>query len=149
MANKGVEILVVYDRFPEIAVGLEKAISQVVRKAAFDIQAYAASIAPVDTGFLKSSIYVVTKAASTYGIGVANPPQGAFMMDEVPTPNSDQEAIIAVGANYGVYLEFGTVHMDAQPYMTPAAEAIRPSFEAALSQIEGMVSLLAGIGSIG
>lgn len=144
MANE-VVIEVIYDRFPEIAAALPKVVSGIVRKAAFDLAAWAMATAPVDTGFLKSSIYVVTHESSTYGLGVTSPPKDAYLLDEVPQPESPTEAIIAVGANYGVYQEFGTVHMGAQPYLTPAAEAIRPAFLAALESLETYLTVLSGI----
>lgn len=35
---------------------------------------------------------------------------------------------VAVGADYGIYLEHGTVHMAPRPYMAPMAEALRGPF---------------------
>ena len=56
-----------FNHFDQVADQLLNALSDVVTKTAFDIQATAASIAPVDTGFLKNSIYVETYTNSTYG----------------------------------------------------------------------------------
>ena len=36
---------------------------------------------------------------------------------------------------YGVYVEYGTHRMAARPYLTPAAEAARPGFVAAMSKL--------------
>lgn len=143
-----VTIEVISDAFPEIAAALPGIVGQLVRKAAFDIQAWAAAAAPVDTGFLKSSIYVVTKDSSTYGQGVTNPPEGAEMLDEVSAPGSPTEAIVAVGASYGVYVEFGTVFMNAQPYLTPAAEAVRPMFIASLETLERYITALSTLADV-
>jgi HK97 gp10 family phage protein len=52
--------------------------------------------APVDTGFLRNSIGVVSVTS--------------------------REAVIGVGAEYGVYQEMGTRFMRAQPFMRPALE---------------------------
>jgi len=40
-------------------------------------------------------------------------------------------AIVADGVEYGIYQEFGTVKMGAQPFMSPAVEAVRPGWDAA------------------
>lgn len=118
-----------FNRFPEIAQQLHSQAGQVVRKTAFVIEGGAKTRAPVDTGFLKNSIYASTSEGSDYG-GAS----GGKMLEEVK-PANDQEAIIGVGAEYGEYVENGTVHMAAQPYLTPAAEAARPGFIAAMKQI--------------
>lgn len=84
---------------------------QVVRKAAFDIEAKAKQKAPVDTGFLRNSIAMVD------------------------TDAGDGQAEVVVGADYGTYVEFGTSSREAQPYMTPAVEAVRPQFEKGLAAL--------------
>ena len=43
----------------------------------------------------------------------------------------DLEAVVSVGAEYGVYQEYGTSRMPAQPYLTPAVEANRRPFHQA------------------
>jgi HK97 gp10 family phage protein len=119
-----------FNHWGQIANALPKVASQIVRKAAFDIQAQAASRAPVDTGFLKNSIYTVTADSSTYKGGDKSLP-------EVETPENDQTAYVAVGAEYGIYVEMGTRFAPAQPYFYPAVDAVKPGFDAALSAIEG------------
>ena len=134
----GFEVL--FNRFPELTVALEKAISQMVRKAAFDIQAMAMATAPVATGFLKSSIYVVTHDRSTYASSLnkafVKGHDVAKLMDEVEPPPDDQTAYVAVGAEYGIYVEYGTSKMAAQPYLTPAYEFVRPSILEAMARLE-------------
>ncbi len=129
-----------FNHFPQLRDALRAASGRFVKKAAFDIQAEAATRAPVATGFLKNSIYVVTSDSSTYGAqGTA-----AAMLPEVPAPDTDTEAIIAIGAPYGIYVEYGTVRMAAQPYLVPAAEAVRPSFEAAMRRLEAAMASAGG-----
>lgn len=141
-----------WNLLPEVPGALDKAISKVVRKAAFDIQRAAAQNAPVDTGFLKSSIYVVTKGASTYGAAAENASGkngDAELLPEIDQPPNDRTAYVAVGANYGIYQEFGTVNMPAQPYLTPAAELVRPQYLAAMRSLEGLLlSNLGGGGNV-
>lgn len=81
-----------------------------IAKAAADIEAQAKARAPVDTGLLRSSIN--------------QPPTGDSMRRVVESP-----------VNYSVYQEYGTSKMPAQPYMTPAVELVRPSFEAAMRKL--------------
>lgn len=125
-----------FNHFPKISEALHTALSQVVRKTAFDIQAKAASNAPVDTGFLKNSIYTVTSEGSTYGQGGSSTHKGSYLLPEVEKPEDDLTAYIGVGANYGIYLEYGTRYMAPRPYFLPAVEATRGPFEEALSRIE-------------
>jgi len=118
-----------FNHFPELAKQIHDAAVAIVKKAAFDVEAAAKGFAPVRTGFLRNSIYVRTADDSDYG-------GGADLLPEIEAPESDQEAWVAVGANYGIYLEFGTRFMAAQPYMVPGAEQVRGGFEQAMQALE-------------
>jgi len=100
-------ITVTFDRFPEIAAALPEKASQVVRKASFDIEGQAKNRVPVDTGALKNSISTEFEDNGLTGI-------------------------IAPHMEYATFVEFGTKRMSAQPYMTPAAEAVMPAFVSAM-----------------
>ena len=145
------ELIVIYDLLPEIVTQLDRAVDAAVRKAAFDIQRGAQQRAPVDTGFLKNSIYTVTENKSGYDQAYlkadSKNPEGE-MLPEV-APAGKHEAYVAVGASYGVYVEFGSVHHSAQPYLTPAAEYEWPAFQAALAKIEAKLEVSGGIVSSG
>lgn len=80
-----------------------------VQKAAHDVEAHAKGRAAVDTGNMRASI-----AASQTGA---------------------LSAEVNAGAYYSVFVEFGTYKMGAQPFMVPAAEAVRPMFIAAMSRL--------------
>lgn len=80
-------------------------------KAAFDIEGHAKTMAPVDTGFLMSSI-----VASGAGLG--------WRVD--------------AGAHYAIYQEFGTRHMAARPFFIPAIETVRPTYIAAMAKIAAL-----------
>lgn len=71
----------------------QEAIKAAINKAAFDTEALAKANAPVDTGFMKSSIHAV-------------PGEG--------------ESSVNVGASYSWYVELGTHKMKAQPFLFPA-----------------------------
>lgn len=128
------ELIVVYDLLPEIAAKIEETASKVVRKSAFDVQAAAQANAPVDTGFLKNSIYVEMRDTSTYG-QVQQPEGDQTLLPEVEKPENSTTAFVAVGANYGLFVEYGSAHGPAQPYLTPAVELYAPAFRAALNKI--------------
>ena len=98
------------DKLDKIAADLRPRASEIVRKTAADIEARAKTTVPVDTGNLKNSIQTEMEPDST-------------------------EAIVGTAVNYSVYVEYGTRRMAAKPYMTPAAEAARPAFEAAMKTL--------------
>lgn len=122
-----------FNHFGQVAEAFKPAISQVVRKTALEWVAQAASSAPVDTGFLKNSIYSVTSDGSGYQ-------GGDKALPEIAGPADDQSAFVAVGAEYGVYVEFGTSRAPAQPYFYPAMEKVRPGFESAIAAIQNKLA---------
>jgi HK97 gp10 family phage protein len=103
-------ITVKYNNFAKIAAALPKATGVIVRKAAFDVEATAKTLVPVDTGMLKNSI-----------------------MTEEVSPTS---MIVAPHTEYAAYVEWGTVKMAARPYLRPAAERVRAPFVYAMSKLE-------------
>lgn len=88
---------------------LYEELHQVIIKTAYDVEAQAKQRAPVDTGFLKSSI-------------------------QAKQTNDPLTMEVVVGAQYGIYQEFGTVKMAAHPYLIPAVEVVRPGFQSAVEQ---------------
>jgi HK97 gp10 family phage protein len=96
------------NRIPSIIATFPGAISKVVTKTAFDIEASAKVICPVDTGALSGSIKADVKEFT---------------------------ATIAPHKEYDAYVEFGTIKMAAQPYMRPAADLNEPKFTAAIDAI--------------
>lgn len=109
MASSGFEWEVVYDNFPQIIRGMATKADQIVRKAAFDIQAGAQQRAAVRTGAMRASIHARRVGPAHWEVNV--------------------------GVEYGVYVEYGTVHMAAQPFLRPSIEAVRPSFNAAMKGV--------------
>ena len=100
---------VVFNKLPALSKQAAELAHLAVYKAAFDIEANAKAIVPVDTGFLKNSISV--------------------------TPAGDLTAFVGPHAEYAIHVEFGTYKSRAQPYLMPSAEKVRPAFIAAMSQI--------------
>ena len=130
-----------YNHFALIAARLPGAMDAMVRKAAFDVQAAAQSVLRtgygLDTGFMKSSIYTVTSTGSGYGQRLVNPGDRelAPQVERTISPNV-VSAIVAVGASYGLFVEYGTSKMAARPFLIPAAEKVQPAFLAAMSRLE-------------
>lgn len=89
--------------------------SQVVRKTALDVQRDAQTLAPVDTGFLQSSI-------STTIAG-----------------DGEMSAEVGPTAHYGIYVEMGTSRMSPQPYLFPAADRHEQNFYEAIAQLGGSI----------
>jgi HK97 gp10 family phage protein len=89
---------------------LRERASAVVRQAALEVMDGAKRLCPVDTGTLRGSINVSVEEgglAATVGTNVA----------------------------YAPYVEYGTRRMAAKPYLRPAADEVRPHFEAAMREI--------------
>lgn len=84
-----------------LAVAIATPEKNMLERAAIEVQATATRLAPVDTGRLQASIdYVVTEDA------------------EGPV------ALIGTNVPYGIFVELGTVHAAAQPFLRPALEAL-------------------------
>lgn len=110
MANKSsVTWVEVRNDFPRIIKGMQPRAAAVVAKAALDIQAQAQARAPVDTGTLRASIRAKRISATHWEVWV--------------------------GVDYGIYLEYGTRHMAAQPYMRPAVASVAESFRKAMRKV--------------
>lgn len=137
------ELIVTFNKLPELGVALHGILAEHVKAIAAAIRRDAYDLAPVQTGFLRSALYVVTHDASTYGQGGIDPPPGAYLLPEVARPADDQTAIVAAGANYSIYQELGSRRNLAQPYLGPAVEGLAIRFnsggdiEAKLAKVVG------------
>lgn len=100
---------IVENKFPQIIAGMEAKADAIVTKTAMDLEAHAKSRAPVDTGTLKNSIQATRVGAAHWRI--------------------------VVGADYGMYVEWGTVNMAAQPFFQPAIQAVTPAFLTAIRKV--------------
>lgn len=89
-------------------------VSAVLRKTAYDIEADAKVLAPVDTGTLMGSISTTITGDGRHGTMAAE---------------------IGPTAEYGAFVEEGTSRMAPQPYMGPAFDRRSPLFEAAVARI--------------
>lgn len=113
MAGKtGVTVKVVSNRLPAISAAIKPAVVDEVKKATFDVEAKAKAKVPVRTGTLRRSIHSVFE-------------------------NDGLRGIVGPSVEYGKFVEFGTRHMGARPYMRPAAEAVLPKFADAVKRALG------------
>lgn len=103
---------------PEIRRNARLAARAVVIKTVADIKANAQANCPVDTGQLRASIYGRTE--------------------------SELSGRVFTGTDYAEYVEYGTTRAAAQPFLLPAAETVRPAFEAAMAQIVTGAAVTAG-----
>lgn len=107
MANSGTFVVKVEKNdFPKIARELPRNAEKIVAKAAMDISAHAKVRAAVDSGFMRASIQARRVATAHWRV--------------------------TVGAEYGLYVEKGTRHTRAQPFVEPAVQTVRPVFQAAM-----------------
>lgn len=107
MAQPKMHIRVESNRFPDLINKAPDRARELVKKAAYELEARAKTEVPVDTGNLRNSI-------------------------RTSFENGGLTGIVSTNVEYAAYVEFGTVKMAAQPYMTPAAEQVRKSFERAV-----------------
>lgn len=91
--SSGSNLEVVQDNTEEVSLAIKQAIRSALREIGERAVGYATDIVPVRTGNLKSSI--------------------AYDAD-------DRQVIIGSDVTYASYVEMGTVHMAARPYLRPA-----------------------------
>ena len=56
-------------------------------------------------------------------------------------PKEKVVRFVADGVEYGIYQEMGTSKMGAQPFMSPAVEAVRGSFEKSFDGIDSLTMI--------
>lgn len=93
-----VHFIVVYNHIPALIAEVEMVSRGAPKRVADRIVTTAKSIVPVDTGYLKSSIFA-------------------------ESGERGKSADVIVGAPYAAFVEYGTYKMAAQPFLTPAFEA--------------------------
>ena len=131
-SNGSVSVEIDTKKLNEILKALPGNRDKAVRAIAFSIEGKAKVKTPVDTGALRSSIYVRT-AQGDFSSRTAN--SGPPLLPEKADPNLAREtlpsvkpgeAVIGPSVEYGIHVEFGTSKQAAQPYLGPAVtEAAR------------------------
>lgn len=121
------------DYLERLIAALPDRCGRIARHTAEEIRDTAQDYSAVVTGAQQASVYVVTSDESTYDEAVAaaraaNPDVELLPEVEAPPPGV---AVVAVAVVYGASNEF-----DHQAFLGPAAEDVRPRYEAALSHLE-------------
>ncbi|MEM0095037.1 MAG: HK97 gp10 family phage protein [Candidatus Bathyarchaeia archaeon] len=83
----------------------QRNIQEHLERWAMEVREYARALAPVRTGRLRNSIY---------------------------TRTSGWTVEVGASAEYAIYVEFGTRHMQAKPFLRPAVEEHLPTLENAI-----------------
>lgn len=103
------------NRFAELQRKLPHIAIQIVEKHTDAAVSLMKQLAPVRTGFMRDSIKKVPLPDEMQGFKVSRG--------------------IEIGAFYWVFVEYGTVNMSAQPFVTPTLENIRVGFVAEAATI--------------
>lgn len=129
------------NRIPAMQVQVQSKMQAAVEKTARNIRDFASQIAPRDTGSLAESLYVSSPAGSDYGqragVAASRNPQ-ATIQPEVqpqfvlslsgPASQNAYVAVVGVAAGHGIFQEFGTRYMGAQPFLYPAVLGLQGQF---------------------
>lgn len=124
---------------PGIANAVRQRAGQAIRATAFEVLRRAIQKAPVDTGFLANSGYVVTngtngyeaaKAAASAKFTAKNPQAvNAPGFTDSQSVSVPLRAIVAFGAEYARFVHDGAHNRAGVPYLTQAMEDERTAFE--------------------
>lgn len=99
-------------KFDQLSERMKRNISEVLNEGATICVSLAKQLSPVDTGFMKANITQTDEASP-----------------------EKLRAAIESGADYSVFVEYGTVNMDAQPFFTPAFESARRQVNNGLKRV--------------
>jgi len=119
--KKNTHVVVDTRRLRTIIQGSGQNALEALGAVAFTVERLAKLLAPVDTGALRASIYTAMP-------GQANqlpPVPGGAKRVAIPTPTEALVAHVGPSVDYGVYQEFGTRFMAAQPFLIPALRRAR------------------------
>lgn len=111
MASSGLSFRtrVIFNRFPAIQANMLETAERLTAKTALDMEAGMKLRTPVDTGFLRSSIQARQVGKAHWRV--------------------------TVGAEYGVYVEYGTRFNRAQPFFFPTVAEVGAAFMEGMRRI--------------
>ena len=78
-------------------------------------------LAPTDKGQLRNSIMYKSGKSQSGGF---NNNAGEQAPEKIHVQPKENEAYVGTNLDYGIYQEFGTRRMSAQPYLRPAGESL-------------------------
>lgn len=136
-------VVVSFDRWQEIGSALVAEAVAIRRQTAEAILEASVGNAAEASGALKAGHYLVDPDANTYAAAVAAARAKNPNVEILPMVAAEKETtIVAVAVSYGDSAEFytGEKNPDAHPFLGPAAEAQRPTFDAAVAGLDGRIS---------
>src|SRR5258706_38897 len=129
---------VMFNLFPALARALRPACQTIGSETARFLEAAAAANAPVDTGFMASSVYSVTpKYGSTYGT-MGTPPGDSYALPE-QAPDGPDDSVVGVAANYAGFVNYGTRYQSAQPFWDQAVDQAAQVFPEEGAKLETLL----------
>jgi HK97 gp10 family phage protein len=99
----------------EVKIQGKKVAGRSIYEVGLIIEGQAKALAPIKTGRLAGSITTQQSTGSPHGLEAP-----ATMADIPDRPQSENEVIVGTNVNYSQHVEYGTVNMDAQPFLRPA-----------------------------
>lgn len=111
-------------------------VTEAVAKAAFMVEGRAKLKVPVDTGALKSSIYVSMKRGSkgNEAMAAAKARRPEAITTPLPVPRDEHTAHIGPSVEYGQEIEMGSVQRAGRPYLQPAMRETEADIKKLLGQ---------------
>ncbi len=129
--------------FSLIAQNLKPACREIITETVIDIANLVQANAPVDTGFMRDSVYYVTPdGASSYGNAEPSNDDAYLLPEE--TPANDMQGLVGVAGNYGEFVNYGHhtrsgSYVPAQPFFDQAMEQGPAIFEGHMSELESLL----------
>jgi HK97 gp10 family phage protein len=118
--------------------GAEEAMKSAIVQTLIQVHANGVALAPVDLGQLRNSImWRKSWGSDSFGYpseGGFNSAGGEAATDTIEVPTGELEGVVGSAVEYATYQEFGTRWMAAQPFMRPAADAVRGFSAAAIAR---------------
>jgi HK97 gp10 family phage protein len=118
--------------------GMPSKRDEIVAKAAFEIEANAKKLAPVDTGALKNSIFTKTKKRSGYRGAAADAQDKNPEVKNLPESEfepGDNEAVVGSSVEYAFWVEMGHHKVSARPFLGTAYEMVKAKFDKMLKEL--------------
>lgn len=118
MAKKGIRSTI---KFFDTKTGINKASSLSSFQIAKLISGQSKALAPTDDGLLRNSIMAISDKGQDSGLNNNSGEKSNLSLKDQPKKGS---AHVGTALDYGIYQEFGTRRMRAQPYLRPSAAII-------------------------
>jgi HK97 gp10 family phage protein len=113
----------------EVKIQGKKVVGKSTYETGLIVEGQAKELAARKYGYMAASVNTQSKDAGTElespsKYGKETPPVGHDVntFQKITKPNSDIDTLVGTHIDYSPYIEFGTVKMDAQPFLRPALD---------------------------